>query len=438
MRSKRQAGNLSRPPSLRQDVLATLATRAAWVALEFLAGVVLARLLGASGYGIYAMAMAVATVCGGTAALGFDRLLIREVAVLKIRADWSRLRTLLAASTRWVLAASCVMAAMVVVAAPWIAGRAGSPAANAIRIGALLIPAMAWSRQRQGAIQGLGRVALGLLPELLLQPLLLFTILGIALCLRRLPTAAGDALALQVVCAVIAGIAGTVLLRRHLPAPVRRASPTPVEAAWLRATAPFLVMLFTTLELGAVDTLLLGALRGAEQAGPYRAASQIAAFAAFPMTAINLAAAPRLAACHEAGDLAGLQRIARHALLGGVTAACLIATAFWLFGSLLLNLYGPGFDVAYGPLALLTGAYAIYTLSGISGYLLIMSKHASVTAWLFVVGTTVSIVAQLVLIPVWGAMGAAAATSLALCLLAVALTITARRLIGTRPAVIAT
>jgi O-antigen/teichoic acid export membrane protein len=317
-------------------------------------------------------------------------------------------------------------------AAPWIAGDAGAAATDALRFGALLIPAIAWSRQRQGALQGLGRVAVGQVPELLLQPALLFALLGAGLMLNRLPTQASKVLLLQTCAAILTAAAGTWLLRSALPRASRHSAPAPVGMAWLRAAAPFTLLLLMTLALGQIDTLMLGAIRGAAEAGPYRAASQIAAFTAFPMTAINLAAAPRLAACYAAGDVTMLRRISRRAVVAGAVMGFLIAAVLWIFGALLLRMFGPGFDAAYRPLSLLTGAYALTTLAGTSGYLLIMSRHATAAALLFTTATVISIGAQALFIPSWGPLGAAAGTSLALCLLTVGLIATARRVI--RPA----
>jgi O-antigen/teichoic acid export membrane protein len=417
-------------PPLRREAVATFTARVAWVALEFLATLVVARLLGTSGFGAYAMALSIATLLGGTAALGFDRLLVRELAVMRSRSEWSGIRGLLAVSKKWVIGAGFVAGAIVVVAAPWIAGKAGYEATRAIQVAALMVPAIAWSRQRQGALQGLGRVAVAQVPELLLQPLVLFSLLGAAFVFHQLPEQADQILLLQVMAALAAGAAGTWLLQRHLPAEVPHARPSAPDKAWIRGAAPFLLLLLMTLSLGAADTLLLGMLRGADEAGSYRAASQMAAFVAFPLTAINLAAAPRIAMYFAAGDIADLRRIDRRAMFTGLASGAAIAAILWIWGVWLLRLFGPGFDVAFVPLVLLTGAYCVNTLTGSAGYLLIMSRHVLATAAIFSLATLVAVVLHLLLIPRWGSVGAAAGTAIGLCVLTLGLRVGASRVLA--------
>lgn len=415
-----------------REAATTFVTRVSWVALEFLAGLLIARLLGASEFGAYAIAISVATLGGTVASLGLDRLLVREVAVLDAAREWTRLRALVASTTRWVLGIGIIAAGAIALCAPWIAGTAGSGATHAIRLGAILVPVIAWSRQRQGVLQGLGHVSLGQSPELLLQPLLLMGLIAGALLLTHPPVRASDALLLQIAAAVAAGATSTILMRQRLPVGTAGSVPRGEARSWLPLALPFIVLLSATMALSVIDTLVLGALRGAEAAGPYRAASQMAAFAAMPMTAINMAFAPRLAARHAAGDADGLQTMARQAVRTGAACALGVALILWLTGRLLLGVYGPGFEMAYGPLAILTGAYLFNSCAGISGYLLIMSKHATAAALLFLGAMLLCLLLQWSLVPAWGATGAATATAISLCALTIGLGIAARVLTGVR------
>ena len=59
---------------------ASLAIRVAAVGLEFLGLLVFARLLDAGAYGTYALAMTLVAIFAVPAAVGFDRLVVREIA----------------------------------------------------------------------------------------------------------------------------------------------------------------------------------------------------------------------------------------------------------------------------------------------------------------------------------------------------------------------
>jgi O-antigen/teichoic acid export membrane protein len=128
--------------------------------------------------------------------------------------------------------------------------------------------------------------------------------------------------------------------------------------------------------------------------------------------------------------LAGIRRRDARAVAVGVVGGVAIATVLWVWGASLLRLFGPGFETARLPLALLTGAYCINTLAGTSGYLLIMSRHAAATAVLFSAATLIAVVMHLLLIPRWGSVGAAAGTAVALCVLTLGLRIGAARVLA--------
>jgi len=196
--------------------------------------------------------------------------------------------------------------------------------------------------------------------------------------------------------------------------------------------AEMLLLVLTTMALNHMDTVLLGVLRGTDEAGAYRAASQIAALVVLPMTAINMAAAPRLAALYAAGDRAGMQRIAAVAGRIGAALGLPIAVTIWTAGRPLLGLFGAEFEAAYLPLAVLTGAYVFNTLTGTAGYVLIMTRHSRLAASLFGGAVLLGLGFQLWLIPRLGGMGAALGTSLALLMLGVGLVYAAARTTGVR------
>src|SRR3954453_16579285 len=93
-------GSTERPaPGLRQTVSrgggAALVLRAGGMGLGALAGILLARSLGPSGYGAYSWSFAWATTVAAPAALGADQLLAREAGVELDRGRWGALRALL-------------------------------------------------------------------------------------------------------------------------------------------------------------------------------------------------------------------------------------------------------------------------------------------------------------------------------------------------------
>jgi O-antigen/teichoic acid export membrane protein len=415
-----------------RDALAVFVIRVGWLALEFLIAVLLARLLGARGYGAYAIGLAAATLVGAVATLGLDRLLVRQVALLRDRSR-AAVAALQRRATRLALAASLLGAALLALLSGVLAGD-DATVRTVLLYAAPLVPLIAIARLRQGTLQGLGRPVLGQLPEMLLQPAVM--LVGIAAVLLGAAQTVDAAIAIrwQTVAACAALLLGIVTVRGAV-GPAGDAAQLPPEhattsGALLRDGAPFLVLLAMGLALTQTDTLLIGLLQDPSAAGPYRAASQIAALIAFPMTAINLALAPRLAAAWGSGDRDMLQRLATQAARAGFGAALGVALMISAAAAPLLTLFGAEFAPARPALGVLTLAFIVNTLTGTAGYMLIMTEHAGTAARWFALAAGVAIGSQWLLIPLLGTVGAALGTLVGLALLAFGLTRATRRLLG--------
>ncbi len=89
-----------------------------------------------------------------------------------------------------------------------------------------------------------------------------------------------------------------------------------------------------------------------------------------------------------------------------------IVVIFTLFGVTLLELFfGQEFVLSYVPLLLLFGGQLVSSAVGSVGFLLIMTGNERVVAKAFTVGALTNIALNVLLIPRFGTVGAAVATS---------------------------
>jgi len=119
----------------------TLCLRASTVATAFLTSIVLARLLGTDGYGLYAYVMAWVGLLVIPAMLGLDRLVVKEVAAAKAREEWGLVRGIASWSRRTVLVLSCGIGIVACLVAMLI-GREGTSLVFAAAILALPFSAL--------------------------------------------------------------------------------------------------------------------------------------------------------------------------------------------------------------------------------------------------------------------------------------------------------
>ena len=150
-------------------------------AFGFLTSLLLARLLGVAGYGIYAYALSWINLLTVPATFGLDTLLIRNVAAYQANSEWGLIRGLLRRTNQMVLTISLILTLSASIVAWFLLENFTSERLFTLLMAFSLVPFMALIRLRQGTMRGLRRVVLGQAPELLIRPLLLLAFLaGIA------------------------------------------------------------------------------------------------------------------------------------------------------------------------------------------------------------------------------------------------------------------
>ncbi len=420
---------------LTRNAAGTLALRVGFVALEFLCGLSLARVFGASGYGVYAFVLSCVGLLGIPAALGFDRLLIREVATLRAGGEWSQARGIIRRSGEIVVAASIAMAVAVAAGASVFGGGLGTQMVLALQLGMIIVPITAYARVRQAALQGLGHVVLGQLPETLVQPLALLSAVALLQLVPQWPRTGTLAVSLNLGSATLACIVGVSILRRLLPEPIRAADCEFRTGHWVRGALPFVWMLGMNVVLTYADTIIVGVLQGPASAAVYRVASQMGMLVALPLTAVNMAVAPSLAACYSRGDFTGMQQRASGAARASFFAALPVALALLILGKAVLGLFGQEFPAGYPALAILAGAYLLNASMGASGYLLIMTRYERAAAISFACAAAINVCGNLLLVPVWGTAGAAVATAVSVAFVSIVFAILAYHKLGIRACV---
>jgi len=77
---------------LLHPLLGTAGLRVANAGLGFAVAVMLARTLGADGYGLYSTAFVIASVCAIVVQFGLPNLVMRETATAAVSEDWAHMR----------------------------------------------------------------------------------------------------------------------------------------------------------------------------------------------------------------------------------------------------------------------------------------------------------------------------------------------------------
>ena len=381
--------------------------------LALAVAILLARSLGAEGYGVYAFAFSLVSLLAVPAQLGLPQLLVREIAKYQYQQEWGLLRGLLRRANQLAIGVSLALA-VIGAGTAWLLHSRAEPLQLETFLWALpLIPLIALGNIRGAALQGLKRVVQGQLPEMVLRPGFLLLLAGAALFFGTLSPS--SAMASHALAAGLAYAVGAVLLKRHLPTQATAAAPGYETHLWLLSMLPLSLLAGMNIINSQTDILMLGVFTTTEEVGIYRAATQGATLVIFFLTAVNMTIAPYMSQLYTAGKKEQLQRLATTSARAILLAAAPVAAAFVLFGEPIpRTFFGEEYAAGHVSLAILCIAQLVNAAAGSVGLLLNMSGHERDTARGVAVATVSNVILNLILIPRLGMTGAAIATAIAL------------------------
>ncbi len=392
--------------------------------MSFILAVVLARLLGSGEYGVYALAFTWASFLIIPAVLGLDRFLVRGIAVYEVNGSWSLMKGLLRRTTQLVLLTSAAIAATgVLIAVAWLPSSLKQPFCVAM----LLVPITTLTLIRQGAMQAIGRVVSGQLPEYLIRPLLIIAgVLALELVGHDALTAT-SALAANVAGVAVAFVVGALLLRRALPLRLRSTHAEFATGEWLHASLPMMLITGVWAANSYAAILVVGTLDGPRAAGIYTVVQKGAELVVILLVAINMPLAPAIARLHARGDREGLEHTTEQMARAAFMVSAPVAAAFVLFPGVYLGIFGESFRGGTTALVIVALGQLVNAAAGPAGNLLMMSGHERVALRGVGAGLILNVLLAIALVPRLGVTGGAIAFASSLVLWNVALVVLARR-----------
>ena len=400
--------------------------------LALLLAVVLARGLGADGYGVYAYAVAIVTLIAIPAQFGVPQLVIRETAKAAVKREWGVLRGLWIWSNSVVALLSASIAGLAVLLAWYFFDSFERERVVTFLVGLLLVPLISFGNLRGSALYGLRKVIIGQLPEYILRPLIFVALISAVVIIAPNELSPVLAITAHATAAAIAFLAGIILLRRSWPDAMKREKAPPVyrSAAWRRSVIPLGVIAGLQIVTTHIDVLVLGLFAPVEEVGNYRVVAQAAILIAFGLDAVNTVVAPYFARFHQQKKFRELQYVATTSARYSTLIGGIIFLVFIFFGKTLLGqVFGTEFMAGYTTLVILGFGQMINAAVGSVGYLLRMCGYERDVARAVAGSAVLNVALNFLLVPLYGSEGAAAATAVSIALLNVYLaTVVKRRL----------
>jgi len=378
------------------------------LALGLFTAILLARELGAEGLGTYSLALAAAVLAGLPVEFGLPVLLTREIAHSGGDPDSGVAKGVTIFSVSIVLAMSAVVVPLAFVFGERLVPGLEGADRSILPFAVLLIPVNALCSIAGAALVGKQMVVIGTMPQKLVRPGVFAIALGAVSVLEPGWLTPARAMALQLTASTVALAAGGLYFTYHFAETLRRGQVSISWRAWTGAMLRFGIAYGIRRAQGQVLLLMTGALSSVEDVGLLRIAQRGAGLVTLGSAIAVVTAAPRVARLNAEGRHEHLQHLLTQVARAGSAVALIGLLGFVFAGHLLLaTFFGTGFVAAWSALVVLAAAEAARALLGPGGMLLNMLRHEGVTALGHSIALVTSTSIAVILIPAYGADGAA-------------------------------
>ncbi len=413
----------------QRGALTAFAIRIASAAIAFFSQVLLARWIGPHEYGVFTYIWVWVIVIGTLCAAGFATSVVRFVPEYqeKKQPDLVRgfIRTGRIFSFGMGLAATIAGLTFLHYFEGSIADYYRIPAALAL----VCIPAFALTDFQDGLGRSQGWIDLALVPPYILRPILLFAFIGISVGIgwsKSAETAVYSAIAATWITAIIQYI----LQKKRMNAEIHKGPRQYKTSFWIKVSLPVIAVESFALMMTNMDIILLDLYVPPEQIAIYFAAARTIALIAFVHFSVTAAVTPKFSTLYSAGKNTELKRFFKQTRMWTFVPSLIGAIGLLLLGKPILWLFGPEFMTGYPAMFILVIGLLARSLAGPLQGLMIATGQQNMAAITMGTAVAINIAFNLLLIPKYGLLGAAAATALSFIVEAILLTVTANRVLN--------
>jgi O-antigen/teichoic acid export membrane protein len=401
-------------------------------ASRFLFGLVLARSVGAEGYGFYSLGDTLASTISMFALLGLPSGVIRFLSTALREGDEERVWGILQVAIALVGAFSLLLAVGAFGLSDWIAQRLfHEPAAvPVLRLASVWAPLTAMGLLLAAATRGFKRMRYQVYANSIafnvIRIVLTVVVLGVGLGVP------GVFVANAVAGAITVGL--LLYFLNHL-FPLRR----PLRAARrnTRQLLSFSLPLFLSQVIrqlrSQIELLILGMLGTVTSVGVYGAALRIQMVGTALLFAVQTSAMPIIADLHHRGKHAQLRRLYRTLTKWAFSFNLPFFLTTVLFAEPILAVFGREFTAGIPVLIIAALGTLIGAATGICSVIINMTGHSKLSFYNAVASLVLRLTLDVLLIRAWDMVGAAVATGLVIVIMGFVLMIEVRWLLGSWP-----
>ena len=344
----------------------------------FLNGILLARFLGADGFGNYIIAYSTMLLLLVPATLGLPNLITRYISKYVVQNNLEAIKGLLIKTSLFVFLSNAIIYALVIVFYFVWWSKLNIDLVQTLTYSFLLIPILAFGSIRNSALRGYKLVLLSELPDSFIRTILLF--FCIVFCvLIKYPMTPQFIMLMHVLIALLSFFVGFIFLEKNLLVKLKHIKPVFHTKEWFIESIPFSINSGIQIVRNKSLVFLIAFLGNIEAVALYEVAVRGASLVSFTMDALNNAIAPFVSSYYEQVKREKLNRILKKTSRMIFLFSLPIGLTFILGGETLLNfVFGTEYSLSYIPLVILTIGQLVSSMTGSVGLVLNMTGYQKI------------------------------------------------------------
>lgn len=388
---------------------ASLIVKIGGMLATFAVSIILGRTIGPEGLGIINLANRIVAIVLIFAMLGMNNVILKEVAIAFERKDWQHVANIIYTSLCINVPLALGFSIMFIFFTPWITENVFNEHAlkTPLIIALAVVVPQVISRIFVSGVNGFrkiwqsnlvndalstGAIAIGLLILLILN--IEITVINVAI--------------LYAFARLIVSFAVSIYWKHLFDFKGKLSLET---RSMLKVALPLLIVTSTSMIAANADAVMLGWLSNASEVGLYSVASSLALLTTvFHLITVSTLS-PKIASLYNENKKNEIQLMVKK-VTTGLFFIGLFSVLFFLFGGeLILQVWGERFTIAYWQLIILSIGQLFNIGTGATGVILIMTGYEKIAGHITISSAIINVVLNLLLIPVFGAFGAAIATT---------------------------
>jgi O-antigen/teichoic acid export membrane protein len=371
----------------------------------FLMHVILGRELGPNGYGVFSLVMGFAMLVAQLCPLGWQTIITRLISQYSTESAWGLLKGAIMRSNQITIFNSIIASIIVVALSHWVV--IDQEIQYGLYLSSILIPFFAFKLLIRRQLVGLNKPKFGIFLDDAVAPLLM-----IATALTIGFGVAENVIASYAGLVILICVYGVFSVNNELPEQARGVKTEFKTKSWMSSALPATLALVSRIALNRIDILMIGPMIGVYEVGLYSTAQRLGYILLFMPMVIGTITSPLIASAWYKKDLQEVRRLfVVSTVISSIVAAVMVALLLPFSGILISFTFGEEFvDATVIFQVLLIGLF-FQAVGGALSSTMMMTGQEKTFSFTITVIMIVNVLGNLIAIPVFGAVGAAAVTS---------------------------